>query len=104
LIWASHAFACSYIYALLTAFRATDSTQLHVTRQISGSSIDWTLGYLIASLSTGGALSKAGAAWSPLIGLLSGLLLLVGAMLLKATYAFKPSKFHASHSQPDRTN
>jgi hypothetical protein len=70
---------------LLSAFHASDTTQLHATRQISGSSIDWTLGYLIASLSAGATPSKAGAASSPFLLLLSILLVLVGAMLLKAT-------------------
>jgi hypothetical protein len=85
-----------YIYALLSAFQAADTTRLQVTRQISGSSIDWSLGYLIASLSAGGAAPKAAAAWSPLIGVLSFFLVLVGAMLLKATYVppFPPPPPH----------
>jgi hypothetical protein len=94
----------SYIYALLSAFQAADTTRLQVTRQISGSSIDWTLGYLIASLSAGGAAPKAAAAWSPLIGILSFFLVLVGAMLLKATYLPPPpphfSRQHNSLCRP----
>jgi hypothetical protein len=88
----------SYIYALLNAFHAADTTRLQVTRQISGSSIDWTLGYLIASLSAGGAAPKAAATWSPLIGILSFFLILVGAMLLKATYSPPPSHFSCQHN------
>jgi hypothetical protein len=101
----SHASVCSYIYALLSAFRASDATQLHVTRKISESSIDWTLGYLIASMSSGAAAPlKAGAAWSPLIGLLSVLLVLVGFMLLKATYVFTPATSSTRRSKSGLAN